>query len=62
MGKYDHLKVLKQVKARTRHICSDCGNEILPGDVYWKEHIEDKFLHNLHAKKYCTACYKRHMH
>jgi len=61
MGKYSHLPVLKQIKARTRHICYDCGKEISPGETYWKEHVQDKFLHSLHAKKYCAVCYKKHM-
>jgi len=56
MGKYDHLKILKKTKARTRHICYNCGGEILPGDIYYQEHIDDKFLHSLHPKKYCSSC------
>lgn len=60
MRKYDNMKYLKETKARTSHICSHCGNEILSGEIYWKEHLEDKFLHNLHAKKYCVACYNQY--
>jgi len=57
MGKYDQLKILKKTKARTYHVCNRCGKEILTGDIYFKEHIQDKFLHSLHAKKYCSECY-----
>lgn len=57
LGKYDHLKVLKETRARVSHVCSRCGGQISPGDTYYREHIEDKFLHTLHAKKYCGACY-----
>ena len=60
MGKYNHLKILKKTKARTQHICYKCGNEILPGDTYYQEHIEDKFLHVLHAKKYCSSCNEKY--
>jgi len=60
MSKYNSLKILKKVKARTNHICSKCGKEINPNDIYYKEHINDKFLHNLHAKKYCISCYKKY--
>jgi hypothetical protein len=61
MGKYNHLKTLKQIKARAQHNCSECGREIIPGETYWKEQIQDKFLHNLHAKKYCVACHQNRM-
>ncbi len=53
MGKLDKTKTLKKTKARTNHICNICGNIISTGDFYYKEHIEDRFLHSLHAKKYC---------
>jgi len=56
MGKYNNLTVLKQAKARTQHTCYGCGKAILPGEVYYREHIEDKFLHSLHAKAYCSSC------
>ncbi len=60
MGKYDQLKILKKTKARAHHVCQKCGQEILPKDDYYREHIEDKFLHSLHAKKYCLSCYKEY--
>jgi hypothetical protein len=50
MTKYNSLKILKKVKAKTNHICSKCGQEIIQNDIYYKEHIQDKFLHSLHAK------------
>ena len=59
MGKYDHLKILKETKARAHHVCFNCGNDILPGETYYREYIEDKFLHSLHAKKYCSSCYEK---
>lgn len=61
MSKYDNLSFLKQTKARVEHICSICGEIIVPGEIYWKENLQDKFLHNLHAKKYCDICYKEHL-
>jgi len=60
MGKYRDMATLKKTKARTQHICSKCGAEINAGDYYYKEHIPDKFLHSLHAKKFCEECYKKH--
>lgn len=60
MGKYTGLKTLKKTKARTEHVCDKCGNGILPSETYYREHIEDKFLHSLHAKKYCASCYEKH--
>lgn len=60
MGKYNHLKVLKKTEARSYHICNKCGNNISTGEIYYREHIEDKFLHSPHAKKYCPSCYKKY--
>lgn len=60
MGKYNHLKILAKTKARAEHIYSKCGNEILSNEIYYREHIEDKFLHQLHAKKYCNNCYEKY--
>lgn len=60
MSKYDSLKILKKVRARTNHICSKCGQEISQNNIYYKEQIKDKFFHNLHAKKYCEICYKKY--
>lgn len=57
MSKLDPYKVLKQVKARTSHLCSRCGKEIVGGQVYYREHVVDAFLQSLHAKKFCTACH-----
>lgn len=58
MSKYDQLKILKKTKSRTYHVCSSCGGTIIPGDLYYKEHIEDEFLHSLNAKKFCLLCYE----
>ena len=60
MRKYNHLKILKKTKARSHHVCYKCGKEISPGETYYREHIEDKFLHTLHAKKYCSSCYEKY--
>jgi len=60
MSKYDSLKYLKRTKSRTFHKCSNCDKEINPGDIYYKETIDDRFLHGLHAKKYCEDCYNKH--
>ena len=60
MGKYDNLKMLKETKARTNHFCYNCERGILPGEIYYREHIEDTFLHSLKAKKYCIFCFKKY--
>ena len=60
MSKYDSLKVLKQTKARVDHDCASCGHNISIGEIYYREHIADKFLHSLHARKYCTRCFEKH--
>jgi hypothetical protein len=60
MGKFDSLKTLKKTSARVAHLCSKCGGAISPGESYYKDHIQDRFLHALHAKKYCVACYEKH--
>ena len=60
MGKYDPLKTLKATKARTQHFCVTCGKEIAVGKTYYREHIEDRFLHSLHSKKYCADCYEKY--
>ncbi len=59
MGKYDSLKKLKKTKARVPHVCSSCGSSIATGEEYYKEHIDVKFLHTLHATKYCHKCHER---
>jgi hypothetical protein len=60
MGKFDSLKTLKKTKAQVDHRCSKCGAEIGRGEDYYKEHLEDKFLHSLHAKKFCAQCFLKH--
>jgi hypothetical protein len=59
MSKYDYLKYFKKTKARSFRHCVNCGKEINLGDFYYKETIDDKFLHSLHAKNYCEDCYKK---
>lgn len=59
MGKFDNLTILKKTKARVGHACSKCGAHICPGEHYYKEHVEDKFLHSLHARKFCVQCFDR---
>lgn len=58
MGKFDDLKVLRKTKGRVDHVCSKCGAKIVKGADYYKEHIEDKFLHSLHAKHFCSRCFE----
>ena len=58
--KFDHLTVLKKTKARAAHLCSECSADISPGEHYYKEHIQDRFLHSLHAKKFCVHCFEKH--
>ena len=59
MSKYDHLKILKPTKARTWHVCAKCSADIDVAEIYYREHIEDLFLHTLHSKKYCSSCYRQ---
>lgn len=59
-SKYKILTILKETKSRTFHICSKCGSDILPKEMYYVEYIEDKFLHNLNAKKFCSKCYNEY--
>jgi len=60
MGKYNHLRTLKKTQSRSCHVCYKCGKEIVPGETYYREQIEDKFLHSVCAKKYCSSCYEKH--
>ena len=59
MGKYNQLKILKKTKARVSHFCSQCGKEIESVGFYYKETGRDRFLHSLHAKKFCEECYEK---
>lgn len=59
MGKYNQFKFLMKTRARVNHICSSCGMEIKSGSFYYAETIKDRFLHSLHAKKFCTECYEK---
>lgn len=60
MGKYDPLTTLKKTRARTFHLCSKCGSVISSGDDYYKEHIQDRFLHKMDPKKFCARCFQEH--
>jgi len=59
MGKFDSLTILKKTRARAAHLCSRCGANISSGEHYYKEHIQDRFLHSLHAKKFCMRCFEK---
>lgn len=58
-SEYEGMQYLKETKARARHSCHHCGGDIGPGDTYFREQIDDRFLHSLHGKKYCSECYSR---
>jgi hypothetical protein len=60
MGKFDRLTILKKTKARVARLCSNCDANILPGEDYFKEHIQDRHLHRLYAKAFCLDCFKEH--
>jgi len=59
MSKYNKLKFLKKTRARINHICENCSKEIESGGFYYKETVRDRFLHSLHAKKFCAECYEK---
>jgi ribosomal protein L32 len=50
-------RFLKRVKARTTHVCTRCGAEILPPDIYFQE-TTGRFLASLHARAFCKKCYE----
>ena len=60
MGKFDSLTILKKTRARVAHLCSKCDARISPGEDYHKQHVQDRFLHSLHAKKFCVDCFQEH--
>jgi hypothetical protein len=60
MGKYDRLTMLKKTRARRAHTCSKCGDTISIDADYYNEHIQDRFLHSLHARKFCAQCFQKH--
>lgn len=60
MSKYKQLRFLKRTKARVEHQCNLCGQAISVSEFYYAEKIKDNFLHFLHRKKYCNACYQRY--
>ena len=60
MGKYDSLTILKKTRATVADICSKCGAGIATGDDYYKEHIEDRFIHKIGATKFCAHCFQKH--
>ena len=60
MGRYDRIKYLKKTKARTVHHCDRCSDLIEPGEYYYAETQKDRFLHSLHAKRFCSKCYEEY--
>jgi len=58
MNKFDNMTFFKETKAKSQHVCSNCGIYINQGDIYYPELIKDKFLHSLHRKKLCQKCYQ----
>jgi protein-arginine kinase activator protein McsA len=59
LGKYDQNKYLKKTKARVSHQCDLCNSTIESTDFYYAETQNDKFLHFLHAKCFCSKCYEK---
>lgn len=60
VGKYNNLKILKETKARSQHVCYKCNINISPGEVYYGEYVKDKFLHSLNDKKFCHSCFEKY--
>ena len=59
LGKYNRIKDLKKTKARTFQQCDVCNRTIEPGEYYYAETQKDKFLHALHAMRFCSKCYEK---
>ena len=57
LGKYDQNKHLKKTKARTFQKCDVCNGTIEPREYVETE--KDKFLHSLHAMRFCSECYEK---
>lgn len=58
MSKYDHLKVLRETRARTQHECARCGFIVNPGEIYYREALSDKYIRTMiRFKAYCAQCY-----
>ena len=60
MAKYTRNRYLKKTKARTIHQCNMCNRTIELGEYYYAETQKDKFLHSLHAKRFCAKCYQEY--
>jgi len=60
LEKYDQIKYLKKTKARVAHQCHMCNGTIEPGEYYYAETEKNKFLHSLHAKRFCSRCYEEY--
>lgn len=60
MGKHNQIKYLKKTRARTTHQCGMCNETVEPGDYYYAETPQDRFLHSLQAKRFCSKCYEKY--
>lgn len=60
MSKYYSLKFLKETKARIPHICSNCGEEINAGEIYYSESIGRVNAPGIELKKFCKNCFKKY--
>lgn len=58
MSKYDGLKFLKETKARNRHVCDKCGQNIESGQIYYKESIGKVNAPGLILKGFCASCFQ----
>jgi hypothetical protein len=59
-GKYSSESKLLETKASSQYVCHHCSKNIFPGDLYYKEQIEDRFLHSLHIKRFCSSCFEEY--
>jgi len=48
----------KQIEATKFFYCDGCNETIGPGEKYYRDYDENKFLSWLNSKKICKKCYE----
>ena len=52
-------RLVKKV-AKISRVCTNCGKQILVGEVYHLEEGVDQHLHSLIARRFCSDCYAKY--